>query len=244
MQRLNFLLESGGPVIVLLIVMSVLSLAIFILKCWQYAKLRVFDRSFVNPAINAWRSGRADQARALVAGHPAPMARTLEAVMRMQATGAAREDTAAEAARVAALHLEEMRRLLRPLEVIAYLSPLLGLLGTVIGMIRAFRELELAGSRIDPSLLSGGIWEALLTTAAGLIVEEPGYSRLAARLLSTYIDKEVRNQNIPWFTESVARGHSLGVERTALDLRDAVGRMTRPRVPQNNLWREQHESTR
>lgn len=218
MQRLNFLLESGGPVIVLLIVMSVLSLAIFILKCWQYAKLRVFDRSFVNPAINAWRSGRADQARALVAGHPAPMARTLEAVMRMQATGAAREDTAAEAARVAALHLEEMRRLLRPLEVIAYLSPLLGLLGTVIGMIRAFRELELAGSRIDPSLLSGGIWEALLTTAAGLIVAIPAVVML--------------------------QGFERVVERTALDLRDAVGRMTRPRVPQNNLWREQHESTR
>ena len=218
MQRLNFLLESGGPVIVLLIVMSVLSLAIFILKCWQYAKLRVFDRSFVNPAINAWRSGRADQARALVAGHPAPMARTLEAVMRMPATGAAREDTAAEAARVAALHLEEMRRLLRPLEVIAYLSPLLGLLGTVIGMIRAFRELELAGSRIDPSLLSGGIWEALLTTAAGLIVAIPAVVML--------------------------QGFERVVERTALDLRDAVGRMTRPRVPQNNLWREQHESTR
>ena len=218
MQRLNFLLESGGPVIVLLIVMSVLSLAIFILKCWQYAKLRVFDRSFVNPAINAWRSGRADQARALVAGHPAPMARTLEAVMRMQATGAAREDTAAEAARVAALHLEEMRRLLRPLEGIAYLSPLLGLLGTVIGMIRAFRELELAGSRIDPSLLSGGIWEALLTTAAGLIVAIPAVVML--------------------------QGFERVVERTALDLRDAVGRMTRPRVPQNNLWREQHESTR
>ena len=218
MQRLNFLLESGGPVIVLLIVMSVLSLAIFILKCWQYAKLRVFDRSFVNPAINAWRSGRADQARALVAGHPAPMARTLEAVMRMQATGAAREDTAAEAARVAALHREEMRRLLRPLEVIAYLSPLLGLRGTVIGMIRAFRELELAGSRIDPSLLSGGIWEALLTTAAGLIVAIPAVVML--------------------------QGFERVVERTALDLRDAVGRMTRPRVPQNNLWREQHESTR
>jgi ribonucleoside-diphosphate reductase alpha chain len=53
--------------------------------------------------------------------------------------------------------------------------------------------------------------ELSIRTAAGLIVEEPGYSRLAARLLSTYIDKEVRNQNIPWFTESVTRGHGLGL---------------------------------
>ena len=53
--------------------------------------------------------------------------------------------------------------------------------------------------------------ELSIRTAAGLIVEEPGYSKLAARLLSTYIDKEVRNQNIPWFTESISRGHALGL---------------------------------
>ena len=53
--------------------------------------------------------------------------------------------------------------------------------------------------------------ELSIRTAAGLIVEEPRYSRLAGRLLATYIDKEVRNQNIPWFTESVIRGHELGV---------------------------------
>jgi ribonucleoside-diphosphate reductase alpha chain len=53
--------------------------------------------------------------------------------------------------------------------------------------------------------------ELSIRTAAGLIVEEPGYSRLAARLLATYVDKEVRNQNIPWFTESISRGHAVGV---------------------------------
>ena len=53
--------------------------------------------------------------------------------------------------------------------------------------------------------------ELSIRTAAGFIVEEPRYSRLAGRLLATYIDKEVRNQNIPWFTESVTRGHGLGV---------------------------------
>jgi len=53
--------------------------------------------------------------------------------------------------------------------------------------------------------------ELSIRTAAGLIVEEPNYSKLAARLLSTCIDKEVRNQNVPWFSESVAFGHSLGL---------------------------------
>ena len=53
--------------------------------------------------------------------------------------------------------------------------------------------------------------ELSIRTAAGLIVEEPSYSKLAARLLSTYIDKEVRNQNVPWFSESIALGHELGL---------------------------------
>jgi len=72
------------------------------------------------------------------------------------------------------------RRELRPLEgglgmlgLIAMLSPLIGLLGTVVGMIDAFRALSEAGGAVDPGLLSAGIWVALLTTAAGLIVAIP-----------------------------------------------------------------------
>jgi len=59
------------------------------------------------------------------------------------------------------------------LEVISQVSPLVGLLGTVIGMIDSFNELELGGSLVDPSILAGGIWTALLTTAMGLIVAIP-----------------------------------------------------------------------
>jgi biopolymer transport protein ExbB len=62
--------------------------------------------------------------------------------------------------------------------VIGTLSPLLGLFGTVLGMIEAFRRLEAAGSRVDPSILSGGIWGALLTTAVGLAVAIPTIAAL------------------------------------------------------------------
>ncbi len=73
--------------------------------------------------------------------------------------------------------------------------------------------------------------ELSIRTAAGLIIEEPAYSRLAARLLATVVDKEVRNQNIPWFSESIAVGHRLGlvsdavlafVEANAPDLNAAI----------------------
>ena len=69
--------------------------------------------------------------------------------------------------------LRNLEFLLKPLEVISNIAPLLGLLGTVIGMITAFSKLEESGSRVDPAILAGGIWEALLTTAFGLIVAIP-----------------------------------------------------------------------
>jgi len=78
-----------------------------------------------------------------------------------------------EVMRIAKRQLALLKSHLRILEVIASLSPLLGLLGTVLGMITAFQQLQHAGTQVDPSVLSGGIWEALLTTAAGLMVAIP-----------------------------------------------------------------------
>jgi biopolymer transport protein ExbB len=78
-----------------------------------------------------------------------------------------------ELERYALGRLHELRAFLRPLEVIATLSPLLGLLGTVLGMIVAFQQMEAAGRQVDPTVLSGGIWQALLTTAVGLAVAIP-----------------------------------------------------------------------
>ena len=79
------------------------------------------------------------------------------------------------------------QRFLPSLEIIAQVSPLIGLLGTVIGMIDSFNELELGGSLVDPSILAGGIWTALLTTAMGLIVAIPA-------LISHYfLDKKLTN---------------------------------------------------
>ena len=68
---------------------------------------------------------------------------------------------------------EKLNRFMPTLEIIGQVSPLIGLLGTVIGMIESFNELEWGGSLVDPSVLAGGIWTALLTTAMGLIVAIP-----------------------------------------------------------------------
>ncbi|MFN3722288.1 MAG: MotA/TolQ/ExbB proton channel family protein, partial [Paracoccaceae bacterium] len=85
----------------------------------------------------------------------------------------------AETARVARSLLARARAGLRGLELAATIGPLLGLLGTVTGMIAAFQALQEAGSRADPAALAGGIWEALLTTAAGMAVAIPASIALA-----------------------------------------------------------------
>lgn len=167
------LLRLGGPVVAILVAMSVIGLAIVLLKCWQYASVRVGKRRFIAPALEQWRDGHRDAAIARLAAERNPIADTLAVAMRGVSAGASVSIVREEAARVGARHLSQMRSYFRPLEVIGSLAPLLGLLGTVIGMITAFQELANAGSQVDPSMLSGGIWEALLTTAVGLIVAIP-----------------------------------------------------------------------
>ena len=88
---------------------------------------------------------------------------------------ATREETERFARRL----LTEARSGLRALDVIATVAPLLGLLGTVLGMIEAFQALQASGARADPSILAGGIWQALLTTAAGMAVAIPAALALA-----------------------------------------------------------------
>ncbi len=78
-----------------------------------------------------------------------------------------------ETERVGKAQLMILGAYLRPLEFIATVCPLLGLLGTVIGMIAAFQAMALAGSQVNPAVLSGGIWVALLTTAVGLAIAIP-----------------------------------------------------------------------
>jgi biopolymer transport protein ExbB len=94
-------------------------------------------------------------------------------VIEAELTGLGNEEAAA------------MGRGLRLLELVGMIAPLLGLLGTVLGMIQSFRSLELAAGSANASILAGGIWQALLTTAAGLVVAIPalvGATILAARV--------------------------------------------------------------
>lgn len=172
------LLRLGGPVVAVLGIMSVFGLAIALLKIWQFAGARVYRRRFIEPALSQWQSGACEDAVAALAAERNPIADTLAVAMRGSRAGADAAVVREESARVGARHLARLRSYFRPLEVIGSLAPLLGLLGTVMGMITAFQQLADAGSQVDPAILSNGIWEALLTTAVGLVVAIPTVAAL------------------------------------------------------------------
>ena len=185
------LLEKGGAVMYVLLAFSVVGLAIVLLKVVQFQRLKLRRLGFVDDAIAKIAAGQVAESRTILAGRANPVARVMEtAVETAAAPGMDEKERDAEISRVGSAEIQAMETYLGGLEVIANLSPLLGLLGTVFGMIAAFAELQSAGSEVDPTILAGGIWEALLTTAFGLSIAIPALA--AFYLLEAQVER-VRN---------------------------------------------------
>ena len=159
----------GGPVVAILLVMSVLTLAVTLYKVWQFSASRVGRHKTVSQALNEWDQDHKTAAREQLAHSRSYLAPILFAAM----DGAKRPGIEARLDAEAGLALARLERGFRLLDTVAQIAPLLGLFGTVLGMIDAFQGLQEGGASVDPSLLAGGIWVALLTTAAGLAVAMP-----------------------------------------------------------------------
>ncbi|MFO7858426.1 MAG: MotA/TolQ/ExbB proton channel family protein [Ectothiorhodospiraceae bacterium] len=172
-ERLAAFFGAGGPVVILLCALSVIAVTVIGVKLWQFRALRATDRSGVEAALDHSRRGELQQAIACVADRRNPTAQAVARGLRGVQGGLPEAQIREEVLRYGRSILESLRNGLRPLEVIGTLAPLLGLFGTVLGMIEAFRNLEQAGNQVNPAVLSGGIWEALLTTAVGLAVAIP-----------------------------------------------------------------------
>ncbi|MGF1503027.1 MAG: MotA/TolQ/ExbB proton channel family protein [Paracoccaceae bacterium] len=174
------LLDRGGIAIWAIGALSILTVAIVLWKIWQLSALGAFRRARAEDALAAWARGEDARARELAEAGSGASAQVVATAIRAHGTpGLAPADARAETTRVAKRLLGEAQSGLRALEFIATIAPLLGLLGTVLGMISAFQALEAMGGSADPSSLAGGIWEALLTTAAGMAVAIPASAALA-----------------------------------------------------------------
>lgn len=168
------MVRDGGWTMWLIAGLSIVTVAIVIWKVFSLWQLGVWGGGHSHKAVELWASGRRRDALEQVRGRPSALARVTQAAIGTILDPAIDDKTAREeTSRIARQTLYRSREGLRALELIATIAPLLGLLGTVLGMISAFQVLQEAGNRADPSALAGGIWEALLTTAAGMAVAIP-----------------------------------------------------------------------
>ena len=176
MSPMMALLDRGGLVIWVILALSVVGLGVILWKLWHLSIMGAWGGARAERAVSAFCKNRA-LPEGSGGGIRMAVARTaMTSVMNADLTpDLAREDSE----RVARRALYEARRGLRVLDTISTVAPLLGLLGTVLGMIAAFQALQTSGSQADPSVLAGGIWEALLTTAAGMSVAIPAALMLA-----------------------------------------------------------------
>jgi len=165
------LVLKGGPVMILLLGLSVISLTIIIIKIIQFYKADLHNIKKIDAVLNMIETNKLSNAKKLLNKIIHPAARIV--LVTIDAQKLPEEDKENQISIEGEKELRNLEYLLKPLEVISNVAPLLGLLGTVIGMINAFSKLEESGSRVDPAILAGGIWEALLTTAFGLIVAIP-----------------------------------------------------------------------
>jgi biopolymer transport protein ExbB len=166
-ERLAALVDLGGIVIVILLVLSILVVAAVLWKVWQFWALGVGRHTAIDRALALFDAGDRRGAAEALGTSRNHMAPVLAAALLADAEAKPRLVAMAEA------RLAEVTRGFRLLDSVAQVAPLLGLFGTVLGMIDAFRALQEAGDAVDPSVLAGGIWVALLTTAAGLAVAMP-----------------------------------------------------------------------
>lgn len=176
----------------LLIALSIYTLAVILFKTYQFMTAGVLVKIDMSAAIAHARGKRFAEAKTSIAAVTGPVAAVAASAVTLleqrELSKAARE---AEVQRVGRAQIHILETHLRGLDLAANVGPLLGLLGTVIGMVRAFSKLQQQGAKIDPSQLAGGIWEALLTTAAGLVVAIPA---LAAYYIIDGIIERVRGQ--------------------------------------------------
>jgi biopolymer transport protein ExbB len=173
LQTLNVFdeLAQGGAGVWVIAALSVLALAVTLERLVRFRAARLVPAGLVEAIIPLWRRGAFDEMEALLAARPSALSRVVAYLVQHR-----HADTAALSARagdIASLALREQQQRAYPLAVVATVAPIVGLLGTVVGMIEAFHVIAFAGGLGDPALLAGGISKALVNTAAGLSVALP-----------------------------------------------------------------------
>ncbi len=164
---------KGGWVMIPIILLSFVAAYIYIERYYVIRKATMEDQNFMNRIKDYIHDGKIDAALALCRSTDSPSARMVEkGISRL---GRPLQDISTAIENVGKLEISKLEKGFPTLATITGAEPMLGFLGTVIGMVRSFYAMSEAGNNIEVSLLSNGIYTALITTVAGLIVGILGY---------------------------------------------------------------------
>jgi len=167
-ESLFSLFQMGGPLMWVLLVLSILAFYIIGQKWWVISRASKIDSRFIDDIRDYMNDGKTESALTLCRKYDNPVARMVETGIRRKNRPMADIQNAVE--NVGNVEIARLEKGLPVLATIAGGAPMIGFLGTVIGMVQAFFNMSKAGSNIDISLLSDGIYTAMLTTVGGLIV--------------------------------------------------------------------------
>jgi biopolymer transport protein ExbB len=175
--RVPWAIAKGGPVMIPIIIASVLGLAIIIIKLRTLFRIRIDAQSFTDEVISRVRAKDPDGALSVCVSKASyPIGATLKAGLEAGSRkGVQAHEIEKAMERAGSKEVNALEKYIGGLISIIGIEPLLGFLGTITGLIRAFMAWEAAGSKITVSQLAGGIYEAMITTAAGLIIAVPYY---------------------------------------------------------------------
>jgi len=184
---------KGGWIMVILGIMSIIAVYIFVERYMAISRASKEDKNFMNHIRDFIHNGRVDAAVALCRAQDNPLARMIEkGLLRL---GKPLNDINACIENVGQLEVSRLEKNIAGLGTIAGAAPMLGFLGTVAGMIRAFYDMSMAGNNVDLIVLSSGIYEAMVTTVGGLIVGILAYvcyNVLVARIEKLVFNLEAR----------------------------------------------------
>jgi biopolymer transport protein ExbB len=191
MVPLRLFISNGGPVLWIILFASAVAVIVFIERFLHCHRAQINSTEFLNGVRNVLKRDNIVEALSICDATPGPVARLVKTAILNRDHGRERVREALEEAGLAEVpRLEEKLNLLA---TIAQLSPLLGLLGTVLGFIKTFWLMEHDGLNTHFRMLSDGIWTALICAAAGLAVAIPAhaaYNYLVSRVNSIVLDME------------------------------------------------------
>ena len=170
------MIQKGGPVMYLIVILSIIAFGIVMERIYNLNKARIDAQKFMDEIIKHLKRNKIIEAIEMCNQTPGPIAHIIKAgILKHDRSKAEIKESIDEAA---SLEIPRLEKHLPIIATIAHIAPLLGLLGTVSGMIKAFQIIQakaLTMTPVNPGDLSGGIWEALLATLAGLAVAIPTY---------------------------------------------------------------------